>query len=428
MGGLVMGKSCQRTFKSVLRRQRYDWNWHFVALSSAFTSLRKILDVGVPGFGFIGEPEFSFISSTVLSAFVSGINLTGTAIRANPEQAEIFWETGEIPRIPSDIASKHRKVAQDAIEDFLRMNGEPSTYLKVYAAGVSALAQSFRNLDNSVESEGIHAEFHRSAENAINRILSDEEGFYRLNTTSRSLDTGQWWLKRPDHPEPEIATPLADRVEIAIVQMLQTNNEYNLGEIDKQICNEFRGLFTPDLEVIHQVLVSYGEPGPGDEERWHLRPQDFPSERRLDLEEIQQMLLLLGSKLGFQPVMNKSNISEPDHPIILWGSRGKSPCYLFYLSASGVLGNILLPDKFMSGQKHNSCQHIIVLPGSRAGLVELKLRRDIRLRIAVENKWQFLKFRHVRWLAENEGVDKSSFDFLLKKDPLANRDLQMPLL
>ncbi len=101
--------------------------------------------------------------------------------------------------------------------------------------------------------------------------------------------------------------------------------------------------------------------------------------------------------------------------------------YTFHLIASGVLGRIVLP-----GQRRRefagSQRGVIVLPGSRAGWVEYKLRRDPRLRNALENGWLLVKFRHVRWLAANDNLSQENLEELLALDPLANRDQQMQLL
>jgi hypothetical protein len=71
---------------------------------------------------------------------------------------------------------------------------------------------------------------------------------------------------------------------------------------------------------------------------------------------------------------------------------------------------------------------LIVVPGGRAGLIGYKLQRDPRLQAAIEAGWRFLKFRHMRWLAENDNLERANLDEQLELDPLSNRDPQMPLL
>jgi len=61
---------------------------------------------------------------------------------------------------------------------------------------------------------------------------------------------------------------------------------------------------------------------------------------------------------------------------------------------------------------------LIVLPGGRANLVAFKLQRDPRLRQAVEEGWRFVKYRQVRWLAENPALSIESLDEFLAQDSL----------
>jgi hypothetical protein len=57
-----------------------------------------------------------------------------------------------------------------------------------------------------------------------------------------------------------------------------------------------------------------------------------------------------------------------------------------------------------------------------------KTRRNLRLQSAIKANWRYLKFRHLRWLAENETLSRQNLDEQLDLDPLANRDPQMQLL
>jgi hypothetical protein len=57
-----------------------------------------------------------------------------------------------------------------------------------------------------------------------------------------------------------------------------------------------------------------------------------------------------------------------------------------------------------------------------------KLARDPRFQQAADDGWRFIKFRHVRRLAENLSLTRESFAELLELDPLTLEHLQAPLL
>jgi hypothetical protein len=69
-----------------------------------------------------------------------------------------------------------------------------------------------------------------------------------------------------------------------------------------------------------------------------------------------------------------------------------------------------------------------LLPGSRANLVLYKLRRDLRLSKAFNpstGSWQFLKFRHLRSLADNPLLNRDNLDQLFQLDPHADAQLRL---
>jgi hypothetical protein len=160
---------------------------------------------------------------------------------------------------------------------------------------------------------------------------------------------------------------------------------------------------------------------------WRLRPAETPQRRRTDLAEMQLLLMQISKRLGFKLVKTENMSESGSRPPVAWQNQPGVTQYTFHLIASGVLGKIVLPGarrrEFAGGKRG-----VIVLPGSRAGWVEYKLRRDPRLRNAVESGWLLVKFRHVRWLAANDNLSQENLEELLALDPLANRDQQMQLL
>jgi hypothetical protein len=69
---------------------------------------------------------------------------------------------------------------------------------------------------------------------------------------------------------------------------------------------------------------------------------------------------------------------------------------------------------------------VLILPGSRARLLSLKLRRDPRLAEAVRG-WRILKFRHLRDIAARQDMDLALWESLLDEDPLTDEATQMQL-
>jgi hypothetical protein len=423
--GWLWGHTANVSIKSVLRRRRYDWHWHIVALDSALHSLGPLVEPGTPCLGLVGEAEPGFLGAALLAGELSGLDLAGVALRSGQEQAQINWERREDFSLPEVDDESLRALIQKQMLEFLRKRGEPASYLKIYCAAVVGVARSHTAASALV---GSPADVLRRVDEAIENVLTHSSQLVRLGASSRTLEVGQWWLDEATAAQGEIALPLADRVEMGVVRFLQSNPRSDLQQIDTAVCKELSGLFTPDLDLVEVCLESYGEQDPPESELWRLRPQDNPASRRADLAEIESLLIALGSRLGFLTGLAPAETGLAARPPVLWSDADNIVLYSFHLTASGVLGRIVFSESMKAGSQPVRIQNLIVLPGGRAGLVEAKLRRDPRLRAAVERGWRFLKFRHVRWLAESETLGRENFDESLALDPLANRDPQMQLL
>jgi hypothetical protein len=186
--------------------------------------------------------------------------------------------------------------------------------------------------------------------------------------------------------------------------------------------NTFPGLFTPESELLQIILDSYAEQIP-DEGLWRLRTQDQSAQRRNDLNEVRGMLVKLGKQLHFRVKESQSGTMQ-GRTVINWYETSDQPLYQFFPIASAVIGDILLHDPKAIEKS------LIVIPGSRANLVIYKLNRDPRLLEPTQKPggWQFIKFRHLRWLLENPLLSRESLAESLALDPLTYTTPQLRLL
>jgi hypothetical protein len=449
--GWLWGYEASAPFKSVLRRRRYDWSWHTVALHAAFRRLGEILPVGAACLGLIGELEPGFLSAALLSATAAGFDLQGLALRAESAQAQIHWRSGrleaaKITEKEPPSAEALQQICLRAAQTYLQARGEPASYLRLQAAALCGLAQMERP---SIAQGKSSLDLLRDFEAALDATFAYQTGFARFGSSGRaaprSRDVGLWWLDESIEAAHagQIALPLADRVEIELVRRLQRWQVCSLDEMDLDLCTEFASLLTPELELIQACLDSYAErlmdqasEAPSEVTVWKLRPQDSPQARRADLAVMQALLENIGLRLGYQVASLPAPASGdggPQRSPLVWQEPDGGLAYRFYLLASAVLGNLVfpahVPRRFdLEGAPQRLARDLIVVPGGRAGLIGYKLGRDPRLQAAIETGWRFLKFRHLRWLAENENLDRQNLDEQLDLDPLSNRDPQMQLL
>jgi len=206
-----------------------------------------------------------------------------------------------------------------------------------------------------------------------------------------------------------------------VVRLLHKNPGITLDQMDAAMCGLFTGLFTPNRDLIHECLASYGIEHPPGSRLWQMRPEDDPATRRADLESMKSLLSRTGTRLGYQVEAIEAGNGRY---VVKWSGGGGEAAVGFYVLASAKLGSVV----FTQPGEGIPAQKMIVLPGGRARLVEYKLSHDPRLRSAMQDGWKLIKFRHLRRLADDISLTRENLEKLLDLDPLANRDPQLPLL
>lgn len=407
--GWIWGRAAAAPFKSVLRRKRFDWGWHTAALFSAFSGLSSLMQNDAPVFGLIGEAEPGFITSALISARMAGFDLEGLALREGDNQAQITWRrrnppAENLPQKPMQIA------AQQGAQQILRSRDEPAAYLPLHTA---SLQEIVRSPDWKPVTDPEPGEMFSQVGVTLQNAISYRGGFVRFGGSEHSMEVGQWWLKTPPNDAEKRPHPLADRIEMALVKFLQQQDSCTFEEVDAALCGAFRGLETPDQNYVRLCLASYGEQVPQGSDTWMLRSQDLPRQRRADLAAVIELVEEIGNRLGYQ-------CEKTDSFTLRWKAESGNYPYSFQVIASAVMGKILR-------QNISNTQPVLVYPGSRAGLLAFKLKTNSLLSGVAEN-WRFLKYRHLRRLAESSLLERENLESQLKLDPPDHRDLQIPLL
>lgn len=390
--GWLWGREAIGPFTSVLRRRRYDWAWHTEALQASLARLGGQLESGTPMFGIVGESEPGFNAAVLLAARLADFHLEGLSMRREMGQLQANWRKGAAAGSESDAPD----LVEAAAKQVLNSRGEPSHFSLLHAAAHAALARGL-SLDTNKESGEQFSELRSQLEQG----LTYRRGFLRYGGSDSSLETGHWWLRA----EGEARSPLADRVEIALVRHLLRYPGRSLAEIDRALCAVFPGLLTPPRRLIEIGLASYGADAEG---AWRLDAVDQPRARRDDLREMRALIADLGQRLGFE-VSGRAPIE--------WRSPDGEVSQRFFVIASALVSEVL------SSKAPEGATSLVALPGGRAQLALYKIERDPRLKQALDAGWRLVKFRHLRRLAGNQALTLESFLDLLDLDPLAEEQI-----
>lgn len=400
--GWLWGPDAVGLFKSVLRRRRYDWAWHTTAIQAALESLKPALAKDLPILGVIGESEPGFVTAVLLAAYQTHFHLQEIVFHSEKKQTNIYWKAFQRGQPSKKPGGKLLDSIIRSGQDYLISRGEPSNYHQLHTAILEYLSRNhlFPFADTP-------AEIYTQTQQEIQSLLDYGYGFQRYGGSEKSLNVGQWWLIE----DGEVNTPLADRTEITIVQYLIRHPGCSWDDLEADILSNFSGVLTPESSLIRECLESYAE---NIEQGWILRKQDEPSVRREELALMVNTISKLGKKLGY---IIKSQKSE--NPQCIWSDQNGVKKYIFYFSASALLG------KYLVDEDPSPAKGVILIPGGRSNLVMFKLQRDPRLQKLFETAWQFLKFRQARQLADNISLTAENLEAHLRLDPLTYSETQM---
>jgi hypothetical protein len=192
--GWLWGHAAVGPFKTVLRRRRYDWQWHTEALRALHLNLVELLPTETPILGMLGEAEAPFLSAAFLAAKTSGLDLIHTDIRNETGTALFFWKTihrdpkkqDKKPKNTKKILKLDVNYTRKIIREILEERGQPVAYLQLHIAILSALG------DKGMLAWG--DEMISNLEKNIHTAL-EEHDFTNIDEHS-AVENGRWALEK----------------------------------------------------------------------------------------------------------------------------------------------------------------------------------------------------------------------------------------
>ncbi|HEY42408.1 MAG TPA: hypothetical protein G4O11_00295 [Anaerolineae bacterium] len=397
----LWGRAAAAPIKVALRRRRYDWAWHAGALRTVMAGLKPILNPKADVLAFMPEAEPGFMAAALAGFDSAGYRLEGRSLRLDEGSAVLRWSLADFLKQPQTQVEAQQRMASAAIK-VLRVRGEPGSFSLLHAAAWCDLARD-RLLAELWSVEDSH--LLTTLSETFEAVLADPKTFVRLGQYVEP-ESGLYWLADPS----QVNQPLADRVEMHVLEILRKEDGLSEVEIDERVCQLLPGILTPDRRLVQVCLQSYAVEDPT-EGHWHLRSEDEPASREEDCQEIRRLLVELGERLGF---------AVQDEDVLIWLDEQGGLVYTFKVMETAAIGAGI--------EEKREVPLTYVLPGGRASLVAEKLRRDPRLREWIQDRVGVIKFRLVRRLMTEVGLTQENLAARLNIDPPEHHDPQLPLL
>jgi hypothetical protein len=392
--GWLWGRTAVEPYRMALRRRRYDWGWNATALHAAFTRLAELLALGTPFFGLVPEVESQFILSAMTAVSGAGFDLNGLALRSSDDPVQFLWARGE--RLKREVHAPDLGSLRQAMHDHLAERGEPAGFLHLKTAALEVLARA-----HALHLEGQDLETAvRDTRATLETALGGGERFAHYST-GESIESGTWGLR-----EWPAAQSLTDRVEVLTVSFLQKQSECSQLEVERLLCPELPGLFTPSARTVLAVLSSYAEK---QDSLWKLREEDKASSRQEELRTISSIIQKTGARLDYKV--------RRDDRWVCWEERGVL-ITAFNILASALVSQALTENPFPPERS------VLVVPGGRLGLIAYKTAVHPALAEQLKDyRWQ--RFRLWRALSDVKILTRETFEEQLASDPVDRAQGQM---
>lgn len=426
----LFGRKAVAHLKPMLAVQNTDWDWYARVMTAALRNVRRVL-----------KPEGHLVLALsgasarqplalLYAASQAGLRLVAHATQAPlvPDDGEPAWQLvfgvrGPAPALVTTATfdQRLRQAAQEAVHDLLHARGEPAPAVLAHTAVAARWAEELLLSDADAGQE--------MGRRPVTALVQQS----RLALAPELAPQGLRYMPgAADNPVPQwtaedlVGQPLADRVELAVAELL-AQGEHDADALFDQIYARFPGWLTPDHALITACLDSYSV---READKVRLRPEDEPGARARERTDMLALLHDIGRRLGYQVWRAASERTAasaappladgdpPDDPAwapasLVWHEAGR-PVQAFALASQALLLPWLAPPPVAL----DDCPRCVVLPGSRAGLLAFKLRRTPawRARLA-ESGWEFVKFRHLRRLAAMPDLTRASWRARVGLDP-----------
>ncbi len=414
--GWLFGRDLTTSLRPLLTHKVADPQWYTQAMAVALRTLAPLLRPGGHLVLAFEETHAGLLEMLLLAAEWAGYQLvngvSGLAPEGQPAMHYLIFEREH----PRPVRAGWRETATEALAQVVKDRAEPvpdglarSVILRSWAqAGLLARPADQGHASRASDRETLDAWLQEMIEMPPPPLV-------------REVDKEAWW-----RVEEMTGEPLADRLEQWAYERL-IERAWSFRDLALAACRAFPGRLTPDLALLRACLAAYAREVEG---VWVLRPEDRPEARAKERGELLLRLWSLGHRLGYEVWISEQEralsrgLVPVGHPLTM-ADKALWPCGVIWHEDDRPAWGFALTLHAWVGRWHTApsglvdVPHYVVMPGSKAALLQHKLDRYPYWRGVITGAgWQFIKFRLLRRLADQPDLDRPEWQARLTLDPI----------
>ena len=296
-------------------------------------------------------------------------------------------ERGELTAAEVD-KSKYERIVLETVKRVIAERGEPTPY--------SIIINSYPIIYDELKKNGYLLSAPESIDDVLNNALGEELVLIPVKNVKSKTIGKLWWFKEPSKIPYIERVPLRERIEVAVVDVLNRLIMASFDDILREIFLKFPNSLTPETESIRSIIMEYGERTK--DGRWRLK--SIVQQREKQHNEIIEMLCNLGEGLKYQVYGDTPNRRKPlSFPIpkpnldrvkeidVLWYRDDKIEYSFEVESTTGITEAII-----RGANIPYSVKRFIIIPDEREGILAHKIEEPALRDRIVEDGWKFVFF------------------------------------
>jgi hypothetical protein len=293
-----------------------------------------------------------------------------------------LMESSEIDEV------RYERIIVDAVKKILAERGEPVPY--------SIIINSYPMIYEELKNNGYLLSTPENIEKVLKRNINKEFELVIIRNEDKKIIGKKWWFKNPDSIPYLERIPLAERVENAIIGVLNRKIRASFDDILQEIFIKFPNSLTPDTESIKLILGEYAIKTK--DGKWRLRPD--VSRREREHNKIVEILCNLGLNFDYEiygdvseyrkPIdikIPKTNLDRVKEIDVLWYKNGKIEYEFEVENTTGITEAIIRGANIPYPVKK-----YIVIPDERENLIVRKMEEPALKDLIQDDEWGFIRY------------------------------------
>ena len=291
---------------TINEKQQKNFDFYHKMLKTAFQEVYRVLKTGKYLTVTFHNTEIEVYNSILKSAVLAGFDLEKVVYQppARPSAKQLLQPfgsavgdyyirfrkptqaRGELPDAQID-QERYERIIVNNVKKVIAERGEPTPY--------SHILNSYSLIYDELKKNGYLFSASDSIDVVLKKHLNKEFEIVQKKDDKGKTIARLWWFKDPSSIPFLERVPLSERVEKAIINVLNKGFLITFDDILQEIFVRFPNSLTPNTSDIDNVLKEYAEKVSGG--RWRLKP--IVKDRENEHDKIIELICQLGEKAGF---------------------------------------------------------------------------------------------------------------------------------